>query len=1216
MGVVYEAHDREENSRVALKTLRTLTGEGVLHFKREFRALADLAHRNLVALGELVEEDGRWFFTMELVDGVDFLGWVRPGLSGAEADSGVAQETITLDPVTARDDDTRLPAWEGAGTLDEGRLRAALRQLAEGLSVLHAAGKVHRDVKPSNVLVTRAGRLVLLDFGLVADSSAGDLGESPAAGTPDFVAPEQAAGKTVGPAADWYGVGVMLYAALTGQLPFQGGTLEVLRAKMHAPPRPPRELAPHVPPDLEALCVALLAADPAARAGAHEVLAAVGAAAHGVAPEPVRTPFVGRAAELAILDEAFAASCAGEGTSVLLCGESGLGKSTLVRRFLSRLRERAPECWILQGRCYERESVPYKAFDGAIDSLSQIFHRLPPETCRALLPPGAALLGQAFPVLGRIEAVAACAPIEILDAPERRGRVFEALRELLGRVRARWPVVLVVDDLQWADADSLALLAALLRPPEAPPLLFLATQRAVDGREPSLDVLPGSARRVDLERLPADAANELAARLAAARGGGAGLALAIAEEAAGHPLFIDALVRHTLVAAPGLPAASGAGLRRVQLDEALRGRVAALEPPAEELLALTALAGGPMPLDVAAHATGAPRGEVRQRAALLRTDHLARIAGTGAATRLEPYHDRVTAAVLAGLPAKRVRALHTRLAAAFEAAGSDAELVATHLEGAGQPTRAVGFVTEAAAAAVRALAFDRAARLYARALALGISDPVERRRVGTELGESLSNLGRAADAARAFLDASGGAPPEQRLGLERRAAEQFLRAGLVDEGRELAARVLAAVGMASPRTPRRALLGLVGRRLQIRVRGLGFHERAEADVLPADLERIDVCWSMAAGLGFVDMVRGAYFQARHILLALEAGEPYRVSRALVCEAAFQSTAGGPGAARTSQLLDQADALARRLDHPHALALVIGVRGLQAFNEGRFAGSVVLCDRAASQLRSRCANAAWEMAMCELTALTCVSYLGDLPGLARLLPRRLREAEERSDHHALVSVLTAQPALHWLAADDLTGGRACIARAEALLTRDGFHFQHYLHLYAAVQLELYAGEGARAHERMETAWPLLESSLLLRGQQLRHEALHLRARAALAAAAEDLAGPERGLRAVEREAMPWSIGLARLGLAGIAARRGELPEARALVERAAGHLDQAGMALHAAVARLRGGELMGGAPGRTLAESAAQELSQLGVARPHRMARLMAPGFAHLAERNG
>ncbi|HEY0989304.1 MAG TPA: protein kinase, partial [Kofleriaceae bacterium] len=120
MGTVYEAFDRERNARVALKVLRRVAPDTILRFKREFRALQSLYHPNLVRLGELVAEGDRWSFTMELLDGVPFIDHVRSG--DRAADSGLG--------------------------FDEARLRDGFRQLVFGLAALHAAGKIHRDVKP------------------------------------------------------------------------------------------------------------------------------------------------------------------------------------------------------------------------------------------------------------------------------------------------------------------------------------------------------------------------------------------------------------------------------------------------------------------------------------------------------------------------------------------------------------------------------------------------------------------------------------------------------------------------------------------------------------------------------------------------------------------------------------------------------------------------------------------------------------------------------------------------------------------------------------------------------------------------------------------------------------------------------------------------------------------------------------------------------------
>jgi serine/threonine protein kinase len=232
MGAVYEAFDRERSEKVALKTLRRLDPGLLYRLKTEFRALQDLHHPNLVHLGELIEAAGQWFFTMELIEGVDFVTYVRsppaeradsyPTMADIPRARRVVEDANTVDvggpaialalatPSLSRTPTPVPNVVLPAGRFDEPRLRAALRGMAEGLLAIHRGGLVHRDVKPSNVLVTREGRVVLLDFGLVYDADADASRDDHLVGTPAYMAPEQVTGGNASEASDWYAVGVTL----------------------------------------------------------------------------------------------------------------------------------------------------------------------------------------------------------------------------------------------------------------------------------------------------------------------------------------------------------------------------------------------------------------------------------------------------------------------------------------------------------------------------------------------------------------------------------------------------------------------------------------------------------------------------------------------------------------------------------------------------------------------------------------------------------------------------------------------------------------------------------------------------------------------------------------------------------------------------------------------------------------------------------------------
>ncbi|HEY5933139.1 MAG TPA: protein kinase, partial [Kofleriaceae bacterium] len=356
-GVVYRVFDRQLGREIALKLLRQASGRDLFRFKREFRTLAEIVHPNLIALHELHAAGGDWYFTMELVEGVSFIDWTRPGKQRG--------------PARTREDIL-------AAAVDEQRLHGALVQLVDALLALHKAGKLHRDLKPSNVLVTASGRLALLDFGLVAGVAEGDP-DRLAVGTPVYMSPEQAADQPLGEASDWYSVGAMLYEALTGRRPFEGTSHAVMTRKQTETPVQPQKLVAELPAKLAALCTGLLAPRPAARPTGLQILDALGATPSPMTRAMTRsyppTAFVGREAELAQLGLAFR-DARRAGVAVLVRGKSGIGKSTLVRRFVRGLGDTV---FAIEGRCFEREAVPFKMLDGVVDSLTAALVGIAPD---------------------------------------------------------------------------------------------------------------------------------------------------------------------------------------------------------------------------------------------------------------------------------------------------------------------------------------------------------------------------------------------------------------------------------------------------------------------------------------------------------------------------------------------------------------------------------------------------------------------------------------------------------------------------------------------------------------------------------------------------------------------------------------------------------------------------------------------------------------------
>ena len=1182
MGVVYEARDRERGEHVALKTLSRMSPTNIYRLKHEFRALSEVAHESLVVLHELFADDDHCMFTMELVEGVPFDRYVRP------------------DPAT----------------FDEARLRTALGQLARGVCAIHAAGYLHRDLKPSNVLVTSDGRVVILDFGLVAPQSSreGD-DDDRGSGTPAYMAPEQCAHEPTSEASDWYATGVMLFEALTGRLPFEDATKTLMRRKQSepAPAARSRATTDGLPADLERLCDQLLARTPSARPSGEAIVEALRAGRDRTSLDAQRGgALIGRRRELAVLRAALARSRE-RAVMVCLAGESGMGKSALCSAFAEEART-AARAVVLDGRCYEREYVPYKGLDRAIDALTRHLLALDSTELDGLLSPDVGALARVFPVLDRVDAIASTPtrksfPAE--DAHALRRRAFGALTDLLTGVAAGRPLVVWIDDAQWIDGDSIALLDHLLGASELR-LLLLVSQRAFDDG-PLLRQLGQrlSVEALEVGPLALDDAIALAlSRLETPGGEGSAiaahdrraLAATIADEARGSPFFAVELARNALSSAP--PAA-------LSLDQAVRERARELGSDARELIELLALAARPMPppvLGLALHDgdKGADLAPAQRALDRLRKAQLARESSGGA---LECSHDRVRLALAETLHEAHARELHARLARAWAAYGeADPEVLFTHCYAAGQHEQAAMHALHAADASRMSLAFERSATFLRHALELLPEREIAERGLRARYAEALSLSGRWADAARAYESAArASAGDDIRIELLRRSAVHLLGSGESERGLPRLREVFAARGVRWPETRGLAMAG--GLLAVLAVLPLLLRGRKLALAKTADETHTRSLEPLLEGAGLVtpyDMVRGLYFLLVFASRALRGGDGRAHAVALaMLSSVLSSMRRTRGLAL--ELAARASAQARELDGdtPHAaVALTFAAYTRIACGELNAALALGLeAEKLLGPLPRAHSYQFWNARTVQSIALVLLGRMSEArqsyEGTARL-------ARELGDDLAM---LGGDSPLRYLVQDDVAGAKALMARKEALLARvPTTGALHRLIAIERLMCALYDHTGA------DVLWPehgarqprliffdasVLHACCALQGVAIGHPR-----------ASEAPRYVKRALRQLGRLGPTEAVlGMSAQLRAAEQLMRGDESLARRELERAITAYARAEMSLHAALMRYRAAQLDGSPVALTQSED---ELRALGLASPEAWATMLAPGLERRA----
>ena len=636
-------------------------------------------------------------------------------------------------------------------------------EAADALAHAHNRGVVHRDLKAANAIVSANGGLKIVDFGLARriDALTSDATTYPSiagvgvvVGTPYAMAPEQVKGLAADARTDLWALGVLLFEMLVGRRPFNGMTTPELFSSILR--EPPAALSPGTLHPLHEIVRKCLAKDPVERyqraADVRLLLASVAAelrrdlpsdsgvtAGAPLPPSPLlgfdtgRSGFVGREPELAQMEQAWTRAITGQRQLILLAGEPGIGKTRLASQFASVRAESGAT--VLMGRCDEEALVPYQPFVEALGWYARVCAE---HDLRAQLAAvgGGAELGPLIPqLLRRVTDL----PTQPAMNPEgQRYRLFEAVNELLARASAVRPMILVFDDLHWADKPTLLMLRHVMRASNAAFLCIVGTYRDSElaRTHPLAEMLADLRRETAVVRLSLRGLEEahIKGLIDAFIGSGDAspqLASVVADSTDGNPFFVGEMLRHLTETGSlaKLQSLSGGDKSAAVLGlpdgvkEVIVQRLSRLSEECNRVLSLAAVIGREFDIEVLEALGDVPEDRLLdaidagvQAQLISETPHRA--------GRLSFVHALIREALYGKLTTTRRVRLHRRVGEAIERLSQGrpdpplADLAYHFLQAASADAadKAIDYATGAGDRAADTLALEEAARLYDMAL--------------------------------------------------------------------------------------------------------------------------------------------------------------------------------------------------------------------------------------------------------------------------------------------------------------------------------------------------------------------------------------------------------------------------------------------------------------------------------------------------------------------
>src|SRR3954467_15085107 len=670
------------------------------------------------------------------------------------------------------------------GRLEVNRAVEIVSDVTRALEHAHARGVVHRDLKPANVWIDDDGRARLGDFGLATTEARARVSGGTLVGTVAYLPPEQALGEAGGPKSDIYSLGALFYEMLTGQPPFPGDdAVSIISQHLHADPVPPSRHNPEVPEALDRVLMKLLAKRPEDRPAnatqaRHLACGCLEEQPEERADERPANPleglaggvFVGRERELESLREAVDSALAGRGSLQLLVGEPGIGKTRAAEELATYARVSGAR--VYWGRCREDEGAP--AYWPWVQAIRSYARDADPVALAWQLGGGAAEVARLIPEVAEKLDIE---PGEGADSEEARFRLFDSVTSLLLAAARDRPIMVVLDDLHWADEPSLLLLRFAAREVGSSGLLILGTYRDVElGRHHPLARMLGEmsgiegSGRIPLRGLSV-AAVERYIEMTAGTPSPPGLAEAVQVQTDGNPFFVGEVVR--LLASEGRLTAGGSAAE-LQIPQGVREvvgrRLDRLSEKTNEALRVAAVIGRDFEEDLVWRVAQQKPEQLMKTAQEAIAERLVTDLGDG---RYSFAHALVRDTLYEELSPPKRSALHEQAGLAIEAiCGSNVderlgELAHHFLEAAprGDLAKAIDYAQQAGKQDMEQLAYEDAVDVYGRALeVLDLMDDADEAlscSLLLSLGGAEAKSARVADARDAFERAAEAA---RRLG--------------------------------------------------------------------------------------------------------------------------------------------------------------------------------------------------------------------------------------------------------------------------------------------------------------------------------------------------------------------------------------------------------------------------------------------------------------------